>query len=84
MAEDIRFMIQGRTLKGSQAHYALTSSRLEIIHESHLKAMYKFKMPLVMELLFNKAKELNVFSYPTIWGKSSQSIYKEIFSREPS
>ncbi|MDA8819731.1 phage integrase SAM-like domain-containing protein [Schleiferiaceae bacterium] len=84
MAEDIRFMIQGRTLKGSQAHYALTSSRLEIIHESHLKAMQKFKMPLVMDLLFSKAKELNVFSYPKLWGKSSQSIYEQIFSREPS
>ena len=55
MPEDIRFFIQGRTLKGSQAHYATTSSRLKIIHNYHAKAMDKFKSNLLARLLMVKA-----------------------------
>jgi len=55
MPEDIRFLIQGRTLKGSQAHYATTASRLEIIHDYHKKAMGKFKSNDLARLLFIKA-----------------------------
>ena len=55
MPEDIRFLIQGRTLKGSQAHYATTASRLEIIHEYHTKAMEKFKSNDLARLLMVRA-----------------------------
>jgi len=60
MPEDIRFLIQGRTLKGSQAHYATTASRLEIIHDYHAKAMDKFKSNDLARLLFVKAFAVGV------------------------
>lgn len=55
MPEDIRFFIQGRTLKGSQAHYATTASRLEIINDYHSKAMDKFKTNDLARLLMVRA-----------------------------
>lgn len=82
MAEDIRFMIQGRTLKGSQAHYALTTSRLEVIKDSHLKAMRKFKMFEVAHLLFLKASNMGIFEYP--YDDIPDNAFGDIMSREPS
>lgn len=63
MPEDIRFLIQGRTLKGSQAHYALTTSRLEVIHQAHTEAMKKFQSSELAHLLFIKAERLNLAAY---------------------